>query len=91
MRKIPNELRSQKRNASRSLPVTFFGVLFSFARYEALNLEKLAFSEKLSRPRKKRKRVWGENGSHPRSQGLTADTALPKALAKTKTGTSKIL
>jgi hypothetical protein len=29
--------------------------------------------------------------SHPRSQGLTADTALPEALAKTKTGTSKIL
>jgi hypothetical protein len=28
---------------------------------------------------------------HPRSQGLTADTALPEALAKTKTGTSKIL
>jgi hypothetical protein len=30
-------------------------------------------------------------GGHPRSQGLTADTALPAALAKTKTGTSKIL
>ena len=29
--------------------------------------------------------------THPRSQGLTADTALPEALAKTKTGTSKIL
>jgi hypothetical protein len=29
--------------------------------------------------------------THPRSQGLMADTALPEALAKTKTGTSKIL
>jgi hypothetical protein len=28
---------------------------------------------------------------HPRSQGLAADTALPKALEKTKTRTSKIL
>jgi hypothetical protein len=36
--------------------LTFFGFLFSFARYAALNLEELAFSEKLSRPRKKRKR-----------------------------------
>jgi hypothetical protein len=29
--------------------------------------------------------------THPRSQCVTADTALPEALAKTNTGTSKIL
>jgi hypothetical protein len=43
------------------LVFTHVANLFSFARYEALNLEKLAFSEKLSRPRKNRKRVWGES------------------------------
>jgi hypothetical protein len=57
----------------------------------------LKISEVLSWKWRKIRHVFGDTFyaeqvlQHPRSQGLTADTALPEALAKTKTGTSKIL